>query len=179
MTKRITGVILLLMLALLSVPAQAQRRKARMKPRAAAPVAQTPQAPRNDTTIKSTTLEVYQVYQPEMKPLQKPGYSPSLPPTEKEPQPQHYEVPQQTLLYSYRALPLRPLALGKDSGALPPQRYVLLGGGNLATALAEAGFGGRGGGLAGFMAQTGQAMFSADTSARKAAPKIRFSEAFC
>lgn len=142
MTKRITGVILLLMLALLSVPAQAQRRKTRMKPKAAAPVAQTPQAPRNDTTIKSTTLEVYQVYQPEMKPLQKPGYSASLPPTEKEPQPQHYEVPQQTLLYSYRALPLRPLALGKDTGKLPPQRYILLGGGNLSTALAEMGFGG-------------------------------------
>ncbi|MBS1615041.1 MAG: hypothetical protein JST06_02885 [Bacteroidetes bacterium] len=141
MTKRITGVILLLMLAFLSTPAQAQRRKAKTPP-TPKPASPMPPAARNDTSIKSTTLEVYQVYQPEMKALQKPGYAPSLPPNEKEPQPQHYEVPQQTLLYSYRALPLRPLALGKDTAPLPPQNYILLGGGNLSTALAEAGIGG-------------------------------------
>lgn len=133
MVKRITGMSLLL-LALLSVPAQAQRRKPK-------PQHPAPRAARADTTIKGTTLEVYQVYQPEMKPLQKPAYTPALPPADKEPAPQQYEVPQQTLLYSYRALPLRPLALGKDTGSLPPQHYLLLGGGNLSTILAEAGLG--------------------------------------
>jgi hypothetical protein len=135
MVKRIIGISLL---ALLTVPAQAQRRKARQQARPQRPA---PKAQRADTVIKGTTLEVYQVYQPEMKPVQKPAYTPAVPPADKEPVAQRYEVPQQTLLYSYRALPLRPLALGKDSGTLPPQSYALLGGGNLSTILAEAGLG--------------------------------------
>ncbi len=120
MSKHITGLTVAL-LALLAFQADAQRR--------------------SDTTIKGTTLEVYQVYEPEMKPIQKPNYTAAPPPANREPVPQQYEVPQQTLLYSYPALPLRPLALGKDTGSLPPQNYVLLGGGNLSTILAEAGLG--------------------------------------
>ncbi len=136
MAKCVTGIFMLLCAAG-AYPAFAQRRT---------PSAQPPQAPvrstRNDTTIKGTTLEVYQVYQPELKPMVKPELSPTLPLVAKEPAPQQYEVPQQTLKYAYRSLPLRPLALGRDSVALPPQSYALLAGGNLSTMLAEAGLGG-------------------------------------
>jgi hypothetical protein len=137
MAKRITG-ILFPLLALCVCDAGAQRRKPVPKPKPQAQSQQT-QIRRSDTTIKSTTLEVYQVFQPELKPIVKPEISPTLPPADKEPTPQQYEVPQQTLYYSYRSLPLRPLALGKDTGHLPPQNYVLLGGGNFSTILAEAG----------------------------------------
>lgn len=147
MVKRIG--IMSLLFALFVMSADAQRRKSRAadkapKERSSISKGEAPrqqQMQRSDTTIKGTTLEVYQVYQPELKPMVKPEFSPTLPPADKEPTPQQYEVPQQTLYYSYRSLPLRPLALGKDTGKLPPQRYVLLGGGNLSTMLAEAGLG--------------------------------------
>jgi hypothetical protein len=132
-----TTAILILCLSFRAIDADAQRH------RSAQPQ---PQLKRSDTTIKGTTLEVYQVYQPELKPVVKPEFSPTLPPADKEPAPQQYEVPQQTLYYSYRSLPLRPLALGKDTGKLPPQNYALLGGGNLSTMLAEVGLGNLSGG---------------------------------
>lgn len=137
MAKRITSIVFPL-LALYALDASAQRRKPAPKPQ---PQAQQTQIKRTDTTIKSTTLEVYQVFQPELKPIVKPDISPTLPPADKDPTPQQYEVPQQTLYYSYRSLPLRPLALGKDTGQLSPQNYALLGGGNLSTMIAEAGLG--------------------------------------
>ncbi len=135
MAKR-TACILILLLSLSAINTSAQRRKP-------APAKPQPQihATRSDTTIKGTTLEVYQVYQPELKPVVKPELTPSLPPAAKAPTPQQYEVPQQTLFYSYRSMPLRPLALGKDTGHLPPQNYALLAGGNFSTILAEAGLG--------------------------------------
>ncbi len=117
--------------------ASAQRRRSAAPQRPQTPI----RATRSDTTIKGTTLEVYQVYQPELKPIVKPETSPTLPPVAKEPTPQQYEVPQQTLNYSYSALPLRPLALGKDTAPRPAQNYALLGGGNLSTMLVEAGLG--------------------------------------
>src|ERR1043165_9650279 len=101
MAKRITG-ILFPLLALSVWDASAQRRKPAPKPQ---PQVQQTQIKRSDTTIKSTTLEVYQVFQPELKQMVKPELSPTLPPADKEPTPQQYEVPQQTLYYSYRSLP--------------------------------------------------------------------------
>lgn len=135
MARHING-ILILGFTLCATATGAQRRT---------PPAPQPQSPvratRTDTTIKGTTLDVYQVYQPELKPIVKPELSPTLPPVVKEPTPQQYDVPQQTLNYSYRSMPLRPLALGKDTGALPAQNYALLGGGNLSTILTELGLG--------------------------------------
>lgn len=155
MTKatRSTGIALLATLLLAcGTDAQAQRRrtppqKQAPKPavRKQAPAKPAPQqsapAPvrRADTTIRSTTLEVYQQYEPELKPVTKPELSPSLPPPATRKLSPQYDVPQQTLYYSYRALPLRPLALGKDSLNPKPEDYVLLGGGNRSTILAEAG----------------------------------------
>jgi hypothetical protein len=53
-----------------------------------------------------------------------------------------YETPQQSLFYTYSSLPLRPLALGKDSLILPFANYVKAGFGNLGTVYIDAGFGG-------------------------------------
>jgi hypothetical protein len=119
----------------------APRRQTAVKQAAAqlpAPAASTP-IRRSDTTIRSTSITVYQEYEPELKPVTKPELSPSLPPPSNRKTEQQYDVPQQTLYYSYRALPLRPLALGKDSLRSGPGNYVMLGGGNLSTVLAEAG----------------------------------------
>lgn len=130
--RQLTFISLLLLLANASF-AQRRQPASQSTPR--------PNATRTDTTIKGTTLEVYQVYQPELKPMVKPDVSPVLPPALKEPVAQQYDVPQQTLFYSYRALPLKPLALGKDSVTLPYQNYALLAGGNFSTILTELGIG--------------------------------------
>lgn len=95
----------------------------------------------DDTTIRSTTLEVYQVYKPEIKIAPKPSIIPTLAPPETTTTPQQYDVPQQSLFYTYRSLPLRPLALGKDTAKLPTQNYVKGGGGNLNTLFGDLGIG--------------------------------------
>lgn len=108
-------------------PAQKQATPARVIPRAA------------KDTIKGATIEVYQNYKPELKPVPKPVFNPSLPPADTSRPSFRYDVPQQGLYYTYRSLPLRPLALGKDSTALPFPSYVKLGGGNLSTLYLDAG----------------------------------------
>jgi hypothetical protein len=136
MMNRTSSLLLLcFLLAAVAAPAQRRRPPAPRHPARPAPIVRT------DTTIKATTLEVYQQYEPELKPIMKPELTPSLLPPPATRTQQHYEVPQQTLYYSYRALPLRPLALGKDTAAVPPANYALLAGGNLSTLLGEVGIG--------------------------------------
>jgi len=94
---------------------------------------------RNDTTLKSTTIEVLQSYKPEVKQAPKPEFKPELPPIDTSRPVFRYEVPQQALYYSYASLPLRPLALGKDSSRLPFQNYVKLGVGTQSTLYGDAG----------------------------------------
>lgn len=130
------------MLLLLCVDAQAQRRRHRKEMPKPKPVPQKVLANRSDTTIRGATLEVYQQYEPELKPVSKPEFSATLPPKPAAPTAQSYDVPQQTLVYSYRSLPLRPLALGKDSVLPDAANYALFGGGNFSTILAEVGLGG-------------------------------------
>lgn len=108
-------------------PARQQAAPARIMPRAA------------KDTIKGATIEVYQNYKPELKPVPKPVFNPSLPPADTSHPAFRYEVPQQGLYYTYRSLPLRPLALGKDSTELPFPSYIKLGGGNLSTLYLDAG----------------------------------------
>lgn len=116
------------------------KRKITVKKSPSAPAARPTNINRgDDTTIRSTTLEVYQVYKPEVKIAPKPVFTPTLPAPETMIVPQEYTVPQQALNYTYRSLPLRPLALGKDTAALPPSDYVKAGIGNLSTFYADAG----------------------------------------
>lgn len=96
---------------------------------------------KRDTTLKSTTIEVIQSYKPEVKQAPKPVLVAELPPRDTARPNLKYDVPQQTLYYTYSALPLRPLALGKDTMELPFQNYIKLGGGNLSTIYFDAGIG--------------------------------------
>src|SRR4249919_3023466 len=124
-TMRRTSSLLITVLLLASASAQAQRRRS---PEPKPPV----RIKRTDTAIKSATLEVYQQYEPELKPLAKPELAPVLSPPPTQRTAQQYDVPQQTLYYSYRALPLRPLALGTaDTAAPAPLNYAALAAGNL------------------------------------------------
>jgi hypothetical protein len=99
-------------------------------------------AQRKDSVLKGQTIEVIQSYKPQIKQAPKPQFSAELPPKDTTTPKFQYDVPQQVLPYSYTALPLRPLALGQDSTALPYPNYVKLGGGNLSTIYFDAGVGG-------------------------------------
>lgn len=95
-----------------------------------------------DSLIKgSSTIEVIQSYKPEVKQAPKPELIPSLPPADTTRPVFNYEVPQQALYYTYSSLPLRPLALGRDTAKLPFENYVKLGAGNLSTFYLDAGIG--------------------------------------
>lgn len=99
-------------------------------------------APGKDTVLKASTIEVLQSYKPQIKQAPKPEWIPQLPPVDTTHPTFKYDVPQQTLYYTYSSLPLRPLALGKESVKLPFENYVKLGGGNLSTIYLDAGIGG-------------------------------------
>ncbi len=98
-------------------------------------------APAKDTILKGSSIEVIQAYKPEIKQAPKPEWIPQLPPADTAHPVFNYEVPQQTLFYTYSSLPLRPLALGKETLVLPFQNYVKIGGGNLSTLFLDAGIG--------------------------------------
>lgn len=90
-------------------------------------------------SLRATTIEVIQSYKPEMKQVPRPQLTPELPPRDTSRPKLSYEVPQQTLYFTYSALPLRPLALGRDTVILPYSSYVKLGGGNFSTIYLDAG----------------------------------------
>jgi len=98
-----------------------------------------PRGPQGRDTIRGAVVEVYQTYQPEIKLAPRPQPVPALPPVDTARPRFEYSVPQQTLNYTYRALPLQPLALGRDTAPLPPQNYVRAGAGVRRTTLLEAG----------------------------------------
>lgn len=95
----------------------------------------------SDTALKGSTIEVLQSYKPQVKQVPKPEWMPQLPPPDTSHPSFNYEVPQQTLYYTYSSLPLRPLALGLDSVRFPFRNYVKAGGGNLSSILIDAGVG--------------------------------------
>jgi len=96
----------------------------------------------SDTVIKGATIEVEQSYKPQVKQAPKPTWVPQLPPADTTHPSFSYDVPQQTLYYTYTSLPLRPLALGKDTEKLPFANYLSVGAGNLSTLYLDAGIGG-------------------------------------
>lgn len=96
----------------------------------------------NDTTIKATTIEITQIYQPQIKQAVKETYTPTLPPVDNKTPRFEYNVPSQTQNYSYKPLPLQPLAFGADTTPLGYKNYVKAGVGNLRTIFLDAGIGG-------------------------------------
>jgi hypothetical protein len=99
-------------------------------------------APGSDTVLKGSTIEVIQSYKPRVKQSPKPEWKPQLPPVDTTHPSLTFDVPQQTLYYTYNSPPLRPLALGKVAGELPYPNYIKAGGGNRSTAYVDAGIGG-------------------------------------
>jgi len=99
-------------------------------------------APVNDTTLKGSTIEIIQSYKPEVKQAPKPVWVPQLPPADSTHPVFTYDVPQQTLYYTYTSQPLRPLALTGDSSRGPFQNYIKAGAGNFSTLFLDAGIGG-------------------------------------
>ncbi|MBA3828503.1 MAG: hypothetical protein H0X33_06165 [Taibaiella sp.] len=98
-------------------------------------------AQQKDTVIKTNTIEIIQSYKPEIKQHPKPEATFSLPPADTSRPVFTYVVPQQNLNYTYSSLPLKPLALSKDTVMPPYQNYLKLGGGNLSTLYFDAGIG--------------------------------------
>ena len=96
----------------------------------------------NDTVLKGATIEVLQSYKPQVKQAPKPEWVPQLPQEDTTHPAFTYDVPQQTLYYTYTSQPLRPLALGNDIAPLPFANYIKAGGGNLSTLFLDAGIGG-------------------------------------
>ncbi len=99
------------------------------------------QPSRKDTVIKSQTIEIIQSYKPEIVRQEKPALRPSLPRIDTSRPRFQYEVPQQTLSYTYHSVPIRPLALGRREEIVPFQNYVKAGLGNLSSIYLDAGVG--------------------------------------
>ncbi|MDI9320202.1 MAG: TonB-dependent receptor [Phycisphaerales bacterium] len=95
-----------------------------------------------DTTIKGTTIEITQIYQPQVKQAVKQEYSPILPPVDYTAPKFEYQVPGQLLNYSYKPIPLQPLSLDRDTPLKFFENYVKVGLGNLHTIYLDAGIGG-------------------------------------
>lgn len=95
-----------------------------------------------DSTIQSQTIEIRQDYEPEIETPEKPELTPNLPKIEAVRPEFRYEVPQQTLRYTYNSVPIRPLALGKQEPASGFENYFKAGFGNLRSLLVDAGVGG-------------------------------------
>lgn len=159
MKLRITYILILLLA--LTLNADAQRKKGGTKKPAKTSVKKTAKkekgkkqpakkgkpaaAPKTKVVVKDTadlksaTIEIVQSYKPEVKQAVKPELHADLPPVDTSLVAMNYDVPPQSLYYSYNALPLRPLALGKDTMTDKLVNYVKLGGGNLSTILLDAG----------------------------------------
>lgn len=94
-----------------------------------------------DSTIKGQTIQITQIYQPEIEQPVKPELVPVLPPPDTTKPKLQYTVPQQTLSYTYHSVPIRPLALGKMTEPTPFQNYFKAGIGNLSSIYLDAGLG--------------------------------------
>lgn len=99
------------------------------------------QQKRADTTIAGQTIEITQSYKPEIAKPVRPVITPSLPHIDTTKPRFQYEVPQQTLSYTYHSVPIRPLALGRQEMVMPFQNYVKAGFGNLSSVYVDAGVG--------------------------------------
>ena len=99
------------------------------------------QANAGDTVLKGSTIEVIQSYKPQVRKAPKPEWLPQLPPPDTSRPSLTFDVPQQTLYYTYTSGELKPLALGKDSLLIPYPNYIKAGAGNLSTLYLDAGMG--------------------------------------
>lgn len=138
--RRVLLCILLLSLCFAD-DAAAQRRSSRKKTKKKTTKTVQRPTPSRDTAIRGTTIEILQNYTPEIKSTPKPDFAPTLPPPDTKLPVFTYDVPKQSLYYTYNALPIRPLALGREMHELPFSNYIKVGAGNLSTLYLDAGVG--------------------------------------
>ena len=93
--------------------------------------------PRSADSIKEARVSVYQSYQPELRPVVKPVLLPTTPPADTQTVPQQYTLETPPAVVPYYPVPLKPVALERDSTRGPGLDYVKIGGGNLGTFLLE------------------------------------------
>lgn len=101
----------------------------------------TAQTNKRDSIIPNQTIEIEQIYKPEIAKPVKPVITPSIPKIAPAKPKFDYVVPQQTLSYSYHSVPIRPLALGKQEFIYPFENYIKAGMGNLSSIYFDAGVG--------------------------------------
>ena len=93
-------------------------------------------------TLKQETIDIISKYQPKLRDAAKLNLTASLPSVDTTRPRLGYQVPALNLYFMYQPVPIRPLALGKDTSSLQLQNnYVKLGYGNFQTPLVQAGFG--------------------------------------
>lgn len=102
----------------------------------------TAQTRNTDTTFRSQSLDFYSTYKPEIAPAPKPDFVPALPTVDTSKPTLQYQVPEQTVQYSYKAEPIKPVALHRERSKLPFENYAKLGVGTQGTFLVDAGVGG-------------------------------------
>lgn len=93
-------------------------------------------------TLKQETIDIISKYQPKLPNAAKLNLTASLPSVDTTRPRLGYQVPALNLYFMYQPVPIRPLALGKDTSSLQLQNnYIKLGYGNFNTPLVQAGFG--------------------------------------
>lgn len=92
-----------------------------------------------DTIIPAQTIEIIQNYKPEIAQPVKPLWKPTLNVIDTSKPSFNYDVPQQSLSYTYHSIPIQPLALGREEQKLPYANYIKLGYGNLNSLLLDGG----------------------------------------
>lgn len=93
-------------------------------------------------SLKQETFDIISTYQPKLRDAAKLNLTASLPSIDTARPRLNYQVPALNLYFMYQPVPIKPLALGKDTSSLNLQNnYVKLGYGNFNTPLIQAGFG--------------------------------------
>jgi hypothetical protein len=91
--------------------------------------------------LKEETIDIISNYRPKLRDAAKLNLTASLPGFDTTRPTLQYQVPALNLYFMYQPIPLKPLALGKDSLSRLQNNFIKAGYGNLSTPLIQAGFG--------------------------------------
>eukprot|EP01136_Pigoraptor_vietnamica_P025987 Opistho-1_new@80529 len=92
-------------------------------------------------TSSPKVVTITSAFKPYLKNAAKVNFTAATPVIDSSRMPVSYTIPSQNLFFSYQPVPIKPLALGIDSGyEWENHQYIKVGAGNFSTYLAEAGF---------------------------------------
>jgi hypothetical protein len=94
-----------------------------------------------DKNLKQETIDIISNYRPKLRDAAKLNLTASLPASDTTRPKYQYQVPALNLSFLYQPVPLKPLALGKDTLQTLQNNFIKAGYGNLSTPLIQAGFG--------------------------------------